>query len=129
MRVDHGGISRVWIHLARDGSLGLLMYGWTRKYALALLCVISGFPVAMKYESKDTCDVGSFAIVRYFRMMLLVMVCNLLFDILRQALGEQGFLLARFWFLFLIDLIAAYVVYYLSEVKLYKAIVKRFLPF
>ena len=77
------------IHLAKDGSLGLLMYGWTGKYALALLCVISGFLVAMKYEGKDTCDVGSFVITRYFRMMLPVMACNLLFGILLKALGEQ----------------------------------------
>lgn len=40
-----------------------------------------------------------------------------------------GLFVSSFLVLFLIDLIAAYVVYYLSEVKLYKAIVKRFLPF
>lgn len=83
------GISMMRIHLAKDGSLGLLMYGWKGKYALALLCVISGFLVAMKYEGKDTCDVGSFVITRYFRMMLPVMACNLLFGILLKALGEQ----------------------------------------
>ncbi len=96
VRVDHGGISRVWIHLARDGSLGLLMYGWTRKYALALLCVISGFPVAMKYESKDTCDVGSFAIVRYFRMMLLVMVCILYVRHPAAGTGGAGLFVSSF---------------------------------
>ena len=46
------GISMMQTHLARDGKLGLLMYGWTGKYALALLCVISGFLTAMKYAGK-----------------------------------------------------------------------------
>lgn len=82
------GISMVRTHLAREGSLGLLMYGWTGKYALALLCVISGFLAAMKYAGKDVCDVGSFIVTRYFRMMLPVMACNLLFAVVLKILGE-----------------------------------------
>ena len=83
------GISMIQTHLAKDGSLGLLMYGWTGKYALALLCVISGFLVAMKYADGKSCDVGGFIITRYFRMMLPVMANNLVFGIWLKILGEN----------------------------------------
>ena len=82
------GISMMQTHLARDGKLGLLMYGWTGKYALALLCVISGFLTAMKYAGKKECDVGEFIISRYFRLMLPVMVSGFLFGIVLKLTGE-----------------------------------------
>lgn len=48
-----------------------------------------------------------------------------------QRLGISsggGIFISLFAIIFCIDLLAAYVVYYLSEVKLYRTIVKRFLP-
>lgn len=82
------GISMMQTHLSKDGRLGLLMYGWTGKYALALLCVISGFLTAMKYARRKECDVGEFIITRYFRLMLPVMANCFLFGIVLKVIGE-----------------------------------------
>jgi len=69
------------IYLSKGGKLGWLMYGWTGKAALALLCVISGFLTAMRYSGQKEYDGGFFVITRYLRLMLPVAGTNLLFGI------------------------------------------------
>lgn len=82
------GISMMQMHLGKEGKLGLLAYGWTGKYALAILCVISGFLAAMRFGEGGGCDVGSFLVTRYFRMMLPVMVSNFFFGVLLKVREE-----------------------------------------
>ncbi|MGN1147311.1 MAG: acyltransferase family protein [Lachnospiraceae bacterium] len=67
---------------------GWILYGCTGKFALAVLCIISGFLTAMKYHGKENCDVGAFLISRYLRLMLPVLVLNILFVIRQLCVGE-----------------------------------------
>lgn len=76
------------LYFAKDSATGWLLYGWTGKYALALLCVISGFLSAMKCCRSDQ-DAGEFMITRYLRLMLPVMGANLIFGVWLSILGEQ----------------------------------------
>lgn len=76
------------LYFTKDSATGWLLYGWTGKYALALLCVISGFLSAMKCSRSDS-DVGEFMITRYLRLMLPVMGANLIFGIWLTILGEK----------------------------------------
>ena len=76
------------LYFTKDSATGWLLYGWNGKYALALLCVISGFLSAMKCSRSDS-DAGEFVITRYLRLMLPVMGANLIFGIWLNLLGEQ----------------------------------------
>ena len=73
---------------SKDCATGWLLYGLTGKYALALLCVISGFLCAHKCSKKGA-DVAEIVITRYLRLMLPVAGANLLFGIWVSATGEQ----------------------------------------
>lgn len=76
------------LYFTKDSATGWLLYGWNGKYALALLCVISGFLSAMKCSRGDY-DTGEFVITRYLRLMLPVMGANLIFGIWLTVLGEK----------------------------------------
>ena len=58
--------------------IGSILFGHTGKYALAVLCTISGFLTAMKYYGSQKCDVGAFVIGRYLRLMVPVLFTNFL---------------------------------------------------
>ncbi len=75
-------------YFSRDSVTGGLLYGWTGKYALALLCVISGFLSAIKC-SRSNCDTAEFIIKRYLRLMLPIMGTNLIFGCWLAVLGES----------------------------------------
>lgn len=81
------GFSMTEIYFAKDSSAGLVLYGLTGKYALAMLCIISGFLTALKCR-KRTPDVGRFIFGRYLRLMLPAMGCNLLIALLLLLRGE-----------------------------------------
>lgn len=66
---------------------GWFLFGHTGKYALAILCIISGFLTAMKYYGSQKCDVGAFVIGRYLRLMVPILFTNLLAMIYCIATG------------------------------------------
>lgn len=52
-----------------------LFSGWTGKYALALMCVISGWCVAKAYQSKET-RLEQFIVNRYIRLVVPVLIVS-----------------------------------------------------
>lgn len=66
---------------------GWILFGHTGKYALAILCTISGFLTAMKCYGSQKCDVGAFVIGRYLRLMIPVLFTNLLAMLHQVATG------------------------------------------
>lgn len=66
---------------------GWILFGHTGKYALAILCTISGFLTAMKYHGSQKCDVGAFVIGRYLRLMIPILFANLLIMFYHIATG------------------------------------------
>lgn len=76
-------------YFSRDYWTGWLLFGWTGKCALALLCIISGYLTAMKFEDLQECDLAEFVIRRYLRLMLPVLGVNVFFG-LWQVLASAG---------------------------------------
>lgn len=72
-----------------DYWTGWFLYGVTGKFALAVMCIISGFLTAMKYAGKKECDVGAFFISRYLRLMVPALVLNLMFALRHLFVGES----------------------------------------
>lgn len=71
-----------------DYWTGWILYGHTGKYALAILCIISGFLTAMKYHGRENCDVGAFLVSRYLRLMVPVFILNMMFMVRQLIVGE-----------------------------------------
>lgn len=70
--------------------LSFILFGHTGKYALAILCIISGFLTAMKYYREEQCDVGAFVIGRYLRLMVPVLFTDLVFWAYLLCTGGNG---------------------------------------
>lgn len=64
-----------------------IFYGVTGKYALAMMCIISGFLVAKKFYRKAV-DFGKFIFNRYLRLMLPIFVTCTLYVIIRMFQGS-----------------------------------------
>lgn len=63
-------------------------YGVTGKYAVAMMCVISGFLVAKKFYRKAV-DFGKFIFNRYIRLMLPIFVTCTIYVIIRMIQGNS----------------------------------------
>lgn len=59
-----------------------IFYGVTGKYAVAMMCIISGFLVAKKFYKKAI-DFGKFLFTRYLRLMLPIFVTCTIYVIIR----------------------------------------------
>ena len=64
-----------------------ILYGYTGKYALALMCMISGYLIASQAAEK-TFSLPSFIIKRYFRLILPCAAVTLALYILHLILGD-----------------------------------------
>lgn len=64
-----------------------LFYGYTGKYAVAMMCIISGFLVAMKFKNTIV-DFGNFILKRYIRLMLPILIVNSIFVIIQLIKGN-----------------------------------------
>lgn len=77
-----------------------IFYGITGKYAVAMMCIISGFLVAKKFYRKAV-DFGKFIFNRYLRLMLPVFVTCTIYVIIRLFQGNfisiSSYLNGVFW--------------------------------
>lgn len=74
-----------WYH---DTSwLYWIFYGVTGKYAVAMMCIISGFLIVKKFYRKSV-DFGRFIFNRYLRLMLPVFVTCTIYVIIRITKGD-----------------------------------------
>lgn len=64
-----------------------LFYGITGKYAVAMMCIISGFLVAKKFYRKSV-DFGKFIFSRYLRLMLPIFVTCTIYVIIKMVQGN-----------------------------------------
>ena len=64
-----------------------IFYGITGKYAVAMMCIISGFLVAKKFYRKAI-DLGKFIFNRYLRLMLPIFVTCTIYIIIRIIQGN-----------------------------------------
>lgn len=80
--------------------LNLLLYGWTGKYALAILCVISGFIITFSVDDKTTTP-PSFIVKRYFRLMIPCMLVTIILAaiafISHQQISIRSVIASCFW--------------------------------
>lgn len=65
-----------------------IFYGITGKYAVAMMCIISGFLVANKFYKK-TIDFGKFILNRYLRLMIPVFITCTIYVIIKIIQGEN----------------------------------------
>ena len=64
-----------------------IFYGITGKYAVAMMCIISGWLVAKKFYQKAA-DFGKFIFSRYLRLMLPIFVTCTIYVIIRMIQGN-----------------------------------------
>lgn len=64
-----------------------IFYGITGKYAVAMMCIISGFLVAKKFYRKSV-DFGKFIFSRYLRLMLPIFATCTIYVIIRAIQGN-----------------------------------------
>ena len=64
-----------------------LFFGVTGKYAVAMMCIISGFLVAKKFFRKAV-DFGKFIFNRYLRLMLPIFITCTIYVIIRKIQGN-----------------------------------------
>lgn len=64
-----------------------IFYGITGKYAVAMMCVISGWLVAKKFYRKAV-DFGKFIFTRYLRLMLPIFITCTIYVIIRIIQGN-----------------------------------------
>ena len=65
-----------------------LFYGVTGKYAVAMMCIISGWLVAKKFYRKAV-DMGKFILNRYIRLMLPIFITGSIYILIRLMQGNQ----------------------------------------
>lgn len=66
-----------------------LLYGYTGKYAVAVLCVISGFVTACSLDHKKEIHIWDYCLKRYLRIMLPVMGMGMFTLIYMKMSGEN----------------------------------------
>ena len=64
-----------------------IFYGLTGKYAVAMMCIISGFLVAKKFYKKEV-DFGKFIFKRYLRLMLPIFFTCTIYVIIKMIQGN-----------------------------------------
>lgn len=65
-----------------------IFYGITGKYAVAMMCIISGFLVAKKFYKKAV-DIGKFLFNRYLRLILPIFVTCTIYILIRNIQGKN----------------------------------------
>ena len=65
------------------------LYGYTGKYAVAILCVVSGFVAALTMKKKSEQSFLNYAIKRYMRIMIPVIGISMLTWMLMITMGEN----------------------------------------
>lgn len=68
-----------------------IFYGYTGKYAVAMLCVLSGFVTAWVCRHKDTGSLLQFAVKRYLRLILPVCGMSVLYLAVRSLSGSGSY--------------------------------------
>lgn len=63
-----------------------LLSGFKGKYAVAMMCIISGFLTTMKFRDKKV-EFSSFIFKRYIRLMLPIIFVNTIFVVIRKITG------------------------------------------
>lgn len=78
----------------RSSWLSLIFYGATGKYAVAMMCIISGWLVAKKFYKK-TVNFGKFLLHRYIRLMLPIFITCTIYTIILLIQGK-GFSISTY---------------------------------
>ena len=83
----------VWTYIITSGITG--------KLALAMMCIISGFLVAKKFNKKEDPDFYNFVLNRYIRLMIPIFFIGTIYAIIRiiqnQAIGFADYISGVFW--------------------------------
>lgn len=79
----------------------IITSGITGKLALAMMCIISGFLVAKKFNKKEDPDFYKFVLNRYIRLMIPIFFIGTVYAIIRiiqnQSIGFADYISGVFW--------------------------------